>query len=359
MRLICPECGAQYEVAADAIPASGRDVQCSNCSHMWFQRPDGAPDEAANARYEGSGEAWDRRMDDASDPSSPKVPVVEDDDEEADDLAAAEADRDEPGPEREPQADSISPPRGTRSSVSPEVAEILREEAALEARARAAEARVSNVGVARPPRLGAAGVAAPDAEPAESMPTDDAAGDASNPDLPLQERQRSEEARRRMARLRGDNAATTNAAVSPSPASRRSRLPDIEDVTSSLRSVHESGGAATPASQAATRSGFRLGLGSVLLVAAILALVYVNASRITVAMPGSAAVLGPYAAIIDEGRIWLDMRLRDVLRLVAGEDAEPATTETPLNEALPSAIPSVDEAPAVLDEGPALIAPAE
>ncbi|MEN8840042.1 MAG: zinc-ribbon domain-containing protein, partial [Octadecabacter sp.] len=39
MRMICPNCGAQYEVADDVIPASGRDVQCSNCGHTWFEQP--------------------------------------------------------------------------------------------------------------------------------------------------------------------------------------------------------------------------------------------------------------------------------------------------------------------------------
>lgn len=38
MRMICPNCGAQYEVDADVIPESGRDVQCSNCGHTWFQK---------------------------------------------------------------------------------------------------------------------------------------------------------------------------------------------------------------------------------------------------------------------------------------------------------------------------------
>ena len=41
MRLICPNCDAQYEVDDDAIPDGGRDVQCSNCGHAWFQlRPE-------------------------------------------------------------------------------------------------------------------------------------------------------------------------------------------------------------------------------------------------------------------------------------------------------------------------------
>ncbi len=37
MRLVCPNCVAQYEVADGTIPESGRDVQCANCNHIWFQ----------------------------------------------------------------------------------------------------------------------------------------------------------------------------------------------------------------------------------------------------------------------------------------------------------------------------------
>lgn len=37
MRLTCPNCTAQYQVPADAIPENGRDVQCSACNHTWFQ----------------------------------------------------------------------------------------------------------------------------------------------------------------------------------------------------------------------------------------------------------------------------------------------------------------------------------
>ena len=41
MRLTCPNCDAKYEVPEDAIPEGGRDVQCSNCGHGWFQsRPE-------------------------------------------------------------------------------------------------------------------------------------------------------------------------------------------------------------------------------------------------------------------------------------------------------------------------------
>jgi predicted Zn finger-like uncharacterized protein len=46
MRLVCPNCEAKYEVPDDAIPDTGRDVQCTNCGHSWFQmraRPVAAP----------------------------------------------------------------------------------------------------------------------------------------------------------------------------------------------------------------------------------------------------------------------------------------------------------------------------
>lgn len=37
MRLICPNCDANYEVDASVIPENGREVQCSACGDTWFQ----------------------------------------------------------------------------------------------------------------------------------------------------------------------------------------------------------------------------------------------------------------------------------------------------------------------------------
>lgn len=39
MRLICPSCEAQYEIPDEMIPEEGRDVQCADCEHTWFQPP--------------------------------------------------------------------------------------------------------------------------------------------------------------------------------------------------------------------------------------------------------------------------------------------------------------------------------
>ena len=51
MRLVCPNCEAKYEVPEDAIPETGRDVQCANCGHAWFQmRPRAAGAETAISR---------------------------------------------------------------------------------------------------------------------------------------------------------------------------------------------------------------------------------------------------------------------------------------------------------------------
>lgn len=39
IRLICPGCGAEYRLPPEAIPAEGREVECSACGHLWQARP--------------------------------------------------------------------------------------------------------------------------------------------------------------------------------------------------------------------------------------------------------------------------------------------------------------------------------
>ncbi|MBU3028978.1 zinc-ribbon domain-containing protein [Paracoccus sp. XHP0099] len=38
MRLICPGCAAQYRLPENAIPAEGREVECTACGHVWQAR---------------------------------------------------------------------------------------------------------------------------------------------------------------------------------------------------------------------------------------------------------------------------------------------------------------------------------
>lgn len=98
MRLICPNCDAEYEVDAAVIPQEGRDVQCSSCGHTWFQRPEGAEDEADLPA-----------LDEPPDDAEPRDPAT--------------------GPERPPY----------RQPLDEEVASVLREEAEREQKARRAE----------------------------------------------------------------------------------------------------------------------------------------------------------------------------------------------------------------------------
>ena len=105
MRLICPNCGAQYEVAEDVIPTDGRDVECSNCGHTWFEQPS-----ASLAAVLGAATA-----------PLPE-PVSEAD------LVAS------PLPDLEPNQKAP-----TQREISSEVTDILRQEAAYEKSAREAD----------------------------------------------------------------------------------------------------------------------------------------------------------------------------------------------------------------------------
>jgi predicted Zn finger-like uncharacterized protein len=114
MRLVCPNCDAKYEVPDEAIPESGRDVQCANCSHAWFQmRP--AKTSVADISPV------------AASAGTVAAPV--------DQFAAVEA---EPEAKIAPQA---ATPEPAGYGVDESVLSILREEAEREANARMTDAR--------------------------------------------------------------------------------------------------------------------------------------------------------------------------------------------------------------------------
>ncbi len=66
MRLTCPNCEALYEVEDSAIPPTGRDVQCSNCGHAWFQlHPDSLEGDVEEAAVHGEAPAEPETQDEA------------------------------------------------------------------------------------------------------------------------------------------------------------------------------------------------------------------------------------------------------------------------------------------------------
>ena len=253
MRLTCPNCGAQYEVPDDVIPEDGRDVQCSNCGTTWFQ-----PHPSAAARSEGAA----RRV----------VDVLPEEDEDEEDVPPP------PPPRREAPA----------RSVTPDAADILRQEAEYEARMRREEAG----GIETQPDLG----------------LDEAADDIER---------RARQARERMARLKGPGAAVAAQpaveAAPPPTGSRRDRLPDIEEINSSLRARAEPVERPTetdPSKAAPRRSGFARGFSVALIVVVLAVLVYANAPAISEAVPQADPALNAYVVFIDGLRVQLDALIR-------------------------------------------------
>jgi hypothetical protein len=211
--------------------------------------------------------------------------------------------RAEPGQEPEPKPDpepayDPEPAFAARSTVSPEIARILQEEAAREEAVRRAEGQG---GLETQPDLGL------------EAPLD-------------REAQLAEEARRRMARMRGEAAPAIGAAVTTASGSRRELLPDIEEINSSLRSSAEraemASGPDGPA-EVQNRRNFRYGFSLVVLIFAGLTLVYTQAPRITGAVPQTEPMLARYVAAVDNGRIWFDIRMQGLLARIEADDTTP------------------------------------
>jgi predicted Zn finger-like uncharacterized protein len=284
MRLTCPNCAAQYEVPSEAIPATGRDVQCSACGHGWFERPAG--DEPRLSDPDPLGGA----------------PWVEDDEEEADDLAelrAAPLVSPDPVPEAPPPQVPLVEPSSFRPRVAPEVERILREEAGREAQVRAEEA-------AR-----------------RVMP--DTVGETERSSL------------RRLRPLEDEDGPLLREAPPPSarpaarPARQVDRELDLDRINSTLRSHGDQLGAGASRPERALRrrrrgGGFLGGFLGTLLVLAVLAAAYVWREDIEAVVPQAAVVLDPYARAVDQGRAWLDGELA---RLLGPTGGSPEDTPRP------------------------------
>ncbi|WP_294619865.1 zinc-ribbon domain-containing protein [uncultured Roseovarius sp.] len=310
MRLICPNCGAQYEVPDEVIPETGRDVQCSNCGDTWFQNhpdhpaPEQEPEPTPEPEPEQSGHqdvTWDSPQDEAGDTPSEPVTAPEPEPEQAD---ASQGD-DEDADDHDGENDTPEPPR---RQLDPAIADVLREEAEHEREARAAETG----GLETQPDLGL------------TQDQDD-------------EDRRTRESRARMARLRGEPEDQSPASVPEAedidPSSRRNLLPDIDEINSSLDastvgSHHESMASddiddLQPAPP--RKSGFKRGFSYAVLLALILLAVYNFAPQIAEMVPSLAGPLETYVEQVNGLRVMLDEQfgwLGDWVR----DMSSPATT---------------------------------
>ena len=274
MRLICPNCDAQYEVPEDVMPPEGRDVQCSNCGQTWFQdHPDALVSRDVSWSQEDLEDEEIIRPEDVA--PLPPEPQPE---------PAANPVADVPT--FEPDAPAARP----RRDLDPAVADVLREEAERETRARQSETAIME----SQPDLGL---------PEESSEEAD---------------RRAQEARDRMARMRGEPTESESAAAAAAAlGSRRDLLPDIEEINSTLRSNSARSPGTDPGQTAqvevqekrSSRRGFILTIALI----AILALIYSYAPQLAEAVPAMEPALSGYVAMIDSWRMWLDAQISSLL----------------------------------------------
>ena len=117
-----------------------------------------------------------------------------------------------------------------------------------------------------------------------------------------------------MARMRGEKIEANSSAAALG--SRRDRLPDIEEINSTLRStndrqfaVDENGG--TPIKK---KRGFKFGFITGVLIAIVLAAIYIFAPDIAKVVPKVDPLLSNYVSIVDQGRTWLDGQLQGLAK---------------------------------------------
>lgn len=268
MRLLCPNCDAQYEVDDSVIPKDGRDVQCSSCGQTWFQK---SAAQLAEAEQTGDTQDTDQHAvhEDTAEQQNPEPEVAHEADPEPENEGEPDVEQDS-----EPESD----PEHEHEQRKPDeaVLDVLRQEAALEVEARHDE---SQGGLETQPDLG----------------LDQANDDAADLDASVSQR---------TARLRGiEPEADPNA-------SRGGLLPDIEEINSSLQ--NESG-LEDPDEIAQTkrgRSGFRLGFGLIIILATLLFLAYIYAPQIIAKVPSSEAIMTSYVEAVNGVRQWLDQMMQ-------------------------------------------------
>ncbi|KEP71448.1 hypothetical protein DL1_06530 [Thioclava dalianensis] len=372
MRLVCPNCGAQYEVDDAVIPENGRDVQCSNCAHSWFQPSRAMIDTAAQTTTPAvSQDAWEAEpappteTPSRSEPAQDSAPAPgEDADEPAeedaddaadDDLIVAPSEGDEaqsgleaaaaPAHDAAPEADTVpkdapppqdadsfdedladddsplgaapTPGKTPRRALDDNLLSVLREEAEREAAQRRAEG-LSEMAVQD--ELGLEDTAssrqAPE-RPATQLAQQRRAvpdfSDLNDPDSEIEEDDRVAD----ITGVEDDD---------PQPARGHKRLPNIDEINDSLTATSDRAGEAiaesSPEMMARRRSGFSMGFTAVVLLAAILALIYSFAPQLAHHLPAAEDTLAIYVSLVDQGRIWLNDHMTALTETLQGSSAK-------------------------------------
>jgi predicted Zn finger-like uncharacterized protein len=305
MRLTCPNCGAIYEVPDNVIPENGRDVQCSNCAHTWFQGPatPADPAEEAPAPAEEPQEEFFEPQEQVTEPEASADDEISPE-EMLDRLAAeeeAESERPtEPDDEFEDEEGAPAPTAmPMRRELDPMVREVLRQEAQYEADRRAKD---DGEALESQPELGL------------DQPVRKRIIPADIPSLREKEAQEASE-----AETDSEETPETDVEQDTAHRSRRDLLPDVEDINSTLRtreapkvrSVRTPGELMEDPEEVRQR-GFRSGFFLTLIFALLLAMFYVKAGALSASMPATAPVLRTYVEAVDGARNWLDTKARGV-----------------------------------------------
>ncbi len=317
MRLICPNCDAEYEVDDAAIPREGRDVQCSACGHAWFQEhPEvEAAREAEAALYEppeGAAAAAPAVVAEAAPEAAPVAEVTPDEDEDEAPVAAPAA---VAPTEAEPAPAATPAPAPRARSLDEAVLSVLREEAEREQAARRAEASAQPV-LESQTEMPLAPGAVPAGMPAAVRRIAEMRGVARSPE-PVPE----------PAEAAAPLEAPAPSAAEPTPARGRKGshvFPAIEEINSTLRAASdrvqdgEDVVAETLPETVAKRGAFRRGFVLLVSLAVIIVALYMLAPVVAARVPALEGAARAYVAAVDAARIWLDGSLRGLVEMLKG-----------------------------------------
>jgi predicted Zn finger-like uncharacterized protein len=338
MRLVCPNCEAKYEVPEDAIPETGRDVQCANCGHAWYQMrarapgsetavpaaspPAPAPEPAPEPVVEGPVARAEEAPAPVAEPEPiPDEPVVE---ETVVELAASAEAETGAEPTETLTADAVEvdaePMVETTAEIIPAFESVRVATDPAETGEDLAEAVVSDDAVVSDAPAFDDDATEPDlsalAAPAAAYAVDDSVLAILREEAEREAQARRAEGARPLETQTdlGIEAALPAAKKMVEPesddtfAARRTRLPDVEEINSTLRPSEsvEDGMGPDGLPVVEKRSGFRSGFILVLTVAILGSAIYVSADAIAEMVPAIAGPLKAYVSFVDSLRLHLD-----------------------------------------------------